>query len=164
MDLGSINTSEFTVFDSSVVDEPAQVAQLLATSHLKVSTARLTRRQLGEQLRLLQDVYHASLDHGKASVRSAMVPRVTALLTLVHLLDRYILLMARDCLRLEACLRGPIPSSFVHAWRESQRELRLRTPNIHDYFLWRVTSSSQDDEDNSFSGSLPDLVLWRPID
>ena len=149
MDQGTLSSSKFTVFDERIVDDPAAVSRLLTTTFLKVTAARMMREQLRHQLQLVERVYLSAVDSGRASVRQSVATSVTSLLTMTHLLDRYLLLMARDCLRLESCLRGPAPVSYWRAWRSSLDELHQRIPNVHDYFLWQLSSQSQDEADQS---------------
>ena len=155
MDDGSLTSTSFTVFDESAVQDPAAVAQLLATTYRKVQLAKAYKEQLAQDIQLEERVYNCAVDTGRASVRQAMIPSVTSKLTLSHLLDRYILLMARDMLRLESCLRGPVPPTYWQSWSSSTMALRHRTPNVHDYFLWQLSVSQDDDDDDE------DDEIWR---
>ena len=161
MDYGSLTGSRFTVFDNTVAEDPQRTAQLLNITHAKLAIAKSIKTQIREQLRGLEDVYHASLGFGKASSRAAMIPRLTSMLAQAHLLDRYILLVARDCLLYESCLRGPVPDSYWQNWRTSTLDLANRAPNIHDYFLWRITLEDEEldisqDEENLDEHRVPD--------
>lgn len=146
MDEGTLSNSSFTVFDEEVSHDLGEVAKLLATSYLKVTTARRAREQLSKELQLIERIYYSAVDAGRASVQYTVAMSITSLLTTGHLLDRYLLLMARDCLLLESCLRGAVPMSYWRSWRSSLEELRERIPNVHDYFLWHLSIQS-DDED-----------------
>ena len=99
MDEGTLASCNFTAFDEKVARHPAEIAQLLLKSFQKVTAAKMAREHLSQELHLLERVYYSAVDSGRASVRQAMVPSLTSLLTTAHLLDRYILLLTRDCLR-----------------------------------------------------------------
>lgn len=152
MDEGTLSNSSFTVFDEEVSHDLGEVAKLLATTYLKVMTARRAREQLSKELQVIERIYYSAVDVGRASAQYAMSMSITSLLTTGHLLDRYLLLLARDCLLLESCLRGAVPMSYWRSWRSSLGELRERIPNVHDYFLWQISIQSQDEEEEDFSG------------
>lgn len=153
MDEGTLSNSSFTVFDEEVSHDLGEVAKLLATTYLKVTTARRAREQLSKELQVVERIYYSAVDAGRASAQYAMSMAITSLLTTGHLLDRYLLLMARDCLLLESCLRGAVPMSYWRSWRSSLEELRERIPNVHDYFLWQISLQSQEEEEEEdYSG------------
>lgn len=156
MDEGTLASCNFTAFDEKVARHPAEIAQLLLKNFQKVTAAKMAREHLSQELHLLERVYYSAVDSGRASVRQAMVPSLTSLLTTAHLLDRYILLLTRDCLRLESCLRGPVPAPYWRSWRSSVIELRQRIPNVHDYFLWQVSVHSHDEAEAG-----EDRAQWR---
>ena len=151
MDSGSLTGSRFTMFDKTAVEDPHRTAHLLKITLAKLDIAKALRTEISDRLRDLEHVYHTSLALGKANSRLAMLPRLTTMLAQAHLLDRYILLTAKDCLLYESCLRGPVPTSYWQYWKNATLELATRTPNIHDYFLWRVSMEdyqlANDDED-----------------
>ena len=163
MDDGSLTSIQFTVFDESAVQDPAAIASLLATTYQKVQLAKACKQQLEQDIQLVEHVYNSAVVYGRASVRQSMIPALTAKLTLSHLLDRYILLLALDLLRMESCLRGPVPSTYWQSWNSSTMELRNRTPNIHDYYLWqlRVYHDDEDEDEETWQSPQLDVVLRR---
>ena len=147
MDTGTLDTRKLRAFDKAAFKDPTEVARVLAESHLKVMAARKAREELEDRIELAEKVYYRAMDHGKASARQSLVPSVTSLLTMAHLMDRYLLMKVHECLRLELYFRGPVPLSHWQSWRASLEDLRQRIPNVHDYFLWRLSVHTTDEAD-----------------
>lgn len=139
MDTGTVHESTFTVFEKPASQDRERLLHLLSNTQTKVMLARAARERLLSQLREREDRYCALFEAGRAPAAASVVAPMATLQTVLHLVERYILLLLRDCLRMESCLRGPIENAHWRTWRSSVRDLDERTPNVHDYFLWELS-------------------------
>lgn len=155
MDMGTLHESTFTLFDKHSCRNRVRTVHLLTKTQGKVMLARTAREHLLSQLRAREDRYCSLFEAGRAPAAASVVASIASLQTMLHLVERYILLLLRDCLRLESCLRGPIEDAHWRRWRSSVRELTQRTPNVHDYFLWEL---SQDPASPSSAGRAEDIT------
>ena len=135
MDFGQVSSVELTFLEPSPVTSWAALARQLATLHAKISRAKSCRAANLRRLRLHLEVScalsTAAATHGRRRAALAMA--------LGHALDRYILLLLRDSLRVEALLRRQaVPPPFWQAWRAQAAALEDRAPSIHDLFLWQI--------------------------
>lgn len=139
MDTGTLQESTFTVFEKRPNQSRVRILHLLSSTQTKVMLARTAREHLLSQLREREDRYCALFEAGRAPAAASVVAPMATLQTTLHLVERYILLLLRDCLRMESCLRGPVEDVHWRTWRSSVRDLVERTPNVHDYFLWELS-------------------------
>ena len=131
MDFGQVSSVELTFLEPSPVTSWAALARQLATLHAKISRAKSCRAATLRRLRRHLEVSTAAAMHGRRREALAMA--------LGHALDRYILLLLRDSLRVEALLRQQaVPPLFWQAWRAQAAALEDRAPSIHDLFLWQI--------------------------
>ena len=86
----------------------------------------------------------------------------------IHLLQRYLLILTRDGLAIQAALRGSVPAVFLVALRDTERVIVARAPNVHDHFLWQDTyedddlDDEEDDEDPAETRSMDLLRVPGP--
>lgn len=158
MDRGTLDGSHFSVFDEAAKTDPVLALKLLASANYKIMAARATADHLRQELQAAEDYYLWTLEDGRPWITAAMGPSITSHLTTIHLLERYALLLTRDCLRLEGCLSGAVNTSHWQAWCTSVLRLNQQTPNVHDHFLWQTSLMDPEEEGGE---PLVNLVLRR---
>ena len=139
MDVGSLASTRWSLIDPHILEDSSALAKRLTIGHRRALAAKVARSHIQQQLRQASHVFTCAINHGRASVMNVKSHNVTSLLTTAHLLDRYILLLTRDCIHLESLLRQqPVPTSFWQTWQASVHELSQRIPNVHDYYMWQM--------------------------
>ncbi|XP_076042248.1 uncharacterized protein LOC143026129 [Oratosquilla oratoria] len=105
----------------------------------KINVTRKTKDLLRRHLDDVGELFYKTLRLGRGSVRQALSLRISKLLSLLHILELYILQLARKSLNAEVELTGePIPEELAISLDNYEMEVRQRVPNLHDYFAWQL--------------------------
>ena len=98
------------------------------------------RKALSSRLRTSQMAFYSpAVAASNPTFMRAVALKVTTMLSVLNLLDRYLPLILRDRLRIGEMLYDRGPLFYRNTWVSAVQRLPVMTPNIHDFFLRHMT-------------------------
>lgn len=150
MDLGDLIGSRFTTFaegrDDIVDPDRKYLRHRLRLNRAKMDVARRVCDEAKGQYAEMRHLLRVATVNRRPGAAYTFRIRLSSLETTIHLLQRYLLILSRDGLAIQAQLRGSVPAVYCLALRETERVIVARAPNVHDHFLWE---DSYDDEEDA---------------
>jgi len=160
MDVGDLIGSTFTTFPEGRNDDAgldrSYLRRLIRLNRVKMEVARDMCENAKLQYQEIRHLWRLATQKRRPGAAYVFRIRLSNLETHLHLLQRYLLILSRDGLAMQAQMRGSVPAVYCLALRETERVVVSRAPNVHNHFLWEECyedAAGSDGVDEDIEGS-----------